>query len=91
MNKTERRKTINQLVYKLAESLGYEVDNSDNDIMFVANTGNGDDDIWYRRSCHSLAALNWASKKTLKDEKTLDEYVTKIVEFSNEELISELG
>ena len=91
MNKTERNKTINKLVYKLAESLGYEVDSSDNDIMFVPNTGKIDDEIQYRRSSHMVAAVNWASEKTLKDEKTLDEYITKIVKFSDDELISELG
>ena len=91
MNKTERNKTINKLVYKLAESLGYEVDNSDNDIMFVSPSRKMDDDIQYRRSSHMVAAVNWASKKTLKDEKTLDEYITKIVKFSDDELISELG
>lgn len=89
MNKTERNKTINKQVYKFAESLGYEVDSSDNDIMFVSNTGKMDDDIQYRRSCHMVAAVNWASEKTLNDEKLLDEYIDKLKAMSNEELLIE--
>jgi hypothetical protein len=91
MTKTERNKTINKLVYKFAESLGYEVDNSDNDIMFVSDTGKIDDDIQYRRSCHTVAAVNWASEKTLNDEKAIDIYIAKILKFSDDELINELG
>jgi len=91
MNKTERNKTINKLVYKLAEKLGYEVDNSDNDIMFVSNTGKIDDDIQYRRSCHMVAAVNWASEKTLKDEKTLEKWIDMLEKMSDEELTYELG
>jgi hypothetical protein len=91
MTKTQRNKTINKIIYKFAESLGYEVDNSDNDIMFVSDTGKIDDEIQYRRSSHTVAALNWASEKTLNDEKAIDMYITKILKFSDDELINELG
>ena len=91
MNKTERNKTINKLVYKFAESLGYEVNMDEIDVTFISDSGNNDDDISYRRSCHTVAALNWASVKTLKDEISLDEYIRQLESMSDDELISELG
>ena len=78
MTKTERNKTINKLVYKYAESLGYEVDMSEIDVTFIPESGRMDDCIEYRRSSHSVAALNWACAKTLEDEKLIDDYITNI-------------
>ncbi len=40
MTKTERNKTINKLVYKFVEKLGYEVDMSEIDVMFISPDGN---------------------------------------------------
>jgi hypothetical protein len=91
MNKTERNKTINKLVYKFAESLGYEVNMDETDVTFISDSGDGDNDISYRRSSHTICAFNWACDKTLRDEKLLDEYIDKILLMSDDELISELG
>ena len=78
MTKTERNKTIDKLVYKYAESLGYEVDMSEIDVTFIPESGRMDDCIEYRRSSHSVAAYNWACAKTLEDEKLIDDYITNI-------------
>ena len=78
MTKTERNKTINKLVYKYAESLGYEVDMSEIDVTFIPKSGRMDDCIEYRRSSHSVAALNWACAKTLEDEKLIDDYINNL-------------
>ena len=78
MTKTERNKTINKLVYKYAESLGYEVDMSEIDVTFIPESGRMDDCIEYRRSSHSVAAYNWACAKTLEDEKLIDDYITNL-------------
>ena len=47
MTKTERNKTIDKLVYKYAESLGYEVDMSEIDVTFIPESGRMDDCIEY--------------------------------------------
>ena len=78
MTKTERNKTINKLVYKYAESLGYEVDMSEIDVTFIPESGKMDDCIEYRRSTHQVNAYNWACAKTLKDEKLIEEYINNI-------------
>ncbi len=78
MTKTERNKTINKLVYKYAESLGYEVDMSETDVTFIPESGRMDDCIEYRRSSHSVAAYNWACAKTLEDEKLIDDYINNL-------------
>ena len=78
MTKTERNKTINKLVYKYAESLGYEVDMSEIDVTFIPESGRMDDCIEYRRSSHSVAAYNWACAKTLEDEKLIDDYINNL-------------
>ena len=78
MTKTERNKTINRLVYKYAESLGYEVDMSETDVTFIPESGRMDDCIEYRRSSHSVAAYNWACAKTLEDEKLIEDYINNI-------------
>ena len=78
MTKTERNKTIDKLVYKYAESLGYEVDMSEIDVTFIPESGRMDDCIEYRRSTHSVAAYNWACAKTLNDEKLIEEYINNI-------------
>ena len=78
MTKTERNKTIHRLVYKYAESLGYEVDMSETDVTFIPESGRMDDCIEYRRSSHSVAAYNWACAKTLEDEKLIEDYINNI-------------
>ena len=59
MNKTQRNKAINKLVYKLAEALGYEVDMTETDVMFISPDGNKDNDIQYRRSTQDVYDANW--------------------------------
>jgi hypothetical protein len=89
MTKTERNKTINKQIYKLAESLGYEVNMDETDVIFISPDGNNDNDIQYRRSCHTIAALNWASTKTLGHEKLMDDYIDELKLMSDEELLIE--
>jgi hypothetical protein len=90
MTKTERRKTINKLVYKYAESLGYEVDMSEIDVNFIPESGNMDDCIEYRRSSHSVAAYNWACAKTLNDEKLIENYIDDMSVLSDDKLADQM-
>jgi hypothetical protein len=90
MTKTERNKTINKLVYKYAESLGYEVDMSEIDVNFIPESGNMDDCIEYRRSSHSVAAYNWACAKTLNDEKLIEDYIDDVSVLSDDELADQM-
>jgi cell fate regulator YaaT (PSP1 superfamily) len=90
MTKTERNKTINKLVYKYAESLGYEVDMTEIDVTFIPESGNMDDCIEYRRSSHSVAALNWACAKTLNDEKLIEDYIDDVSVLGDDELADQM-
>jgi hypothetical protein len=90
MTKTERNKTINKLVYKYAESLGYEVDMSEIDVNFIPESGNMDDCIEYRRSSHSVAAYNWACAKTLNDEKLIENYIDDMSVLSDDKLADQM-
>ena len=90
MTKTERRKTINKLVYIYAESLGYEVDMSEIDVNFIPESGNMDDCIEYRRSSHSVAAYNWACAKTLNDEKLIENYIDDMSVLSDDKLADQM-
>ena len=89
MNKTERNKTINKQVYRLVEGWGYEIDMTDIDPVFLSPNGDNNDDIQYRRSNHTVAALNWASKETLRDEELINEYIDMLKEMSDEQLLIE--
>jgi len=89
MNKTERNKIINVQVYKYAESLGYEVDMTEIDVTFIPESGEMNDCIEYRRSSHSVAALNWACEKTLNDEWLIEKYIDKLKAMSDEQLLIE--
>jgi hypothetical protein len=86
MNKTERNKLINKLVYKLAEQLGYEVDTTEIDVEFISPTGDKDNNISYRRSSHDIAWLNWANFKTRMDAYILEEEVEWLKGKSDEDL-----
>lgn len=89
MTKTERNKIINKQIYRLAESWGYEVNTDETDVIFISPDGNSDNNISYRRSCHTVAALNWASPETLINEKLMDEYIEELKAMSDEQLIAE--
>lgn len=86
--KTERNKIINQQVYKFAETLGYEVDMTEIDVTFIPESGKMDDTIEYRRSSHSVAALNWACQKTLNDEKLIEQYIDELIAMDDEQLLA---
>jgi hypothetical protein len=90
MTKTQRNKTINKIIYQIAESLGYEVDMTEIDVTFISPSGNSDDNIQYRRSSHTVAALNWASEQTLNDEKAFEIYIKGLNLLSDEELLDML-
>jgi hypothetical protein len=75
MTKTEKNKSINKLVYRFAEKLGYEVDMSEIDVMFISPDGNMDNDIQYRRSTQDVYDANWSSEKTKSDVEELEQYI----------------
>jgi hypothetical protein len=89
MNKTERNKIIKVQVYKMAEKLGYNIDFTDNDVVFMAPSFNNDDDIEYRRSSHTLAALNWASAETHSNVLLIEKYIDELKSMSDEALLVE--
>ena len=86
MTKTERNKTINKLVYRFAEKLGYEVDMSEIDVMFISPDGNMDNDIQYRRSTQDVYDANWSSEKTKSDVEELEQYIKILNTLSDEVL-----
>lgn len=86
MTKTERNKTINKLVYRFAEKLGYDVDMSEIDVMFISPDGNMDNDIQYRRSTQDVYDANWSSEKTKSDVEELEQYIKILNTLSDEVL-----
>ncbi len=90
MNKSERNKLINKLVYKMAEHLGYEVDMTDVDVEFISPSGNPDNNISYRRSTQDVYDLNWSSERTKEDVETLEIYIKGLNLLGDEELLDML-
>ena len=86
MTKTQRNKLINKLVYKLAEALGYEVDMTETDVMFISPDGNKDNDIQYRRSTQDVYDVNWSSEKTKQDVHKLEVYIKGLNLVSDDDL-----
>jgi hypothetical protein len=86
MTKTERNKSINKLVYRFAEKLGYEVDMTEIDVMFISPDGNMDNDIQYRRSTQDVYDANWSSEKTKSDVEELEQYIKILNTLSDEKL-----
>jgi hypothetical protein len=86
MTKTERNKSINKLVYRFAEKLGYDVDMSEIDVMFISPDGNMDNDIQYRRSTQDVYDANWSSEKTKSDVEELEQYIKILNTLSDEVL-----
>ena len=86
MTKTERNKSINKLVYRFAEKLGYEVDMSEIDVIFISPDGNMDNDIQYRRSTQDVYDANWSSEKTKSDVEELEQYIKILNTLSDEVL-----
>jgi hypothetical protein len=89
INKTERNKLINKQVYRLVELWDYEVDTTETDVVFYPSEGDNNDTIEYRRSNHTVACLNWASKNTLRDVELIEEYIDMLKEMSDEQLLVE--
>lgn len=89
MNKTERNKLINKQVYRLVEGWGYDIDFTDTDPMFLSPDGDYNDDIQYRRSNHTLAALSWASPETLINATLIEKYIKELKAMSDEQLLVE--
>ena len=90
MTKTEKNKSINKLVYRFAEKLGYEVDMSEIDVMFISPDGNMDNDIQYRRSTQDVYDANWSSERTKEDVEKLENYIKFLNEKSDDELIESI-
>jgi hypothetical protein len=86
MTKTEKNKSINKLVYRFAEKLGYDVDMSEIDVMFISPDGNMDNDIQYRRSTQDVYDANWSSEKTKSDVEELEQYIKILNTLSDEVL-----
>lgn len=86
MTKTQRNKLINKLVYKFAEALGYEVDMTETDVMFISPDGNKDNDIQYRRSTQDVYDANWSSEKTKQDVHKLEVYIKGLNLLSDDDL-----
>jgi len=86
MTKTEKNKSINKLVYRFAEKLGYEVDMTEIDVMFISPDGNMDNDIQYRRSTQDVYDANWSSEKTKSDVEELEQYIKILNTLSDEVL-----
>lgn len=92
MNITQRKKAINQLVYSFAETLGYEVDHTDVDVVFVSSEGHySDDDISYRRSSNDVCCLNWASDITHRNVKKIEEYIDYLHDISDDNMMVLIG
>jgi hypothetical protein len=91
MNKTKRRKITNVEVYILAEKLGYEIDFTDTDPMFISPDGNNDNDIQYRRSNHTLAALNEASAETHSNILLIEKYIDELKVMGDDQLLRQLN
>ena len=79
MNKTERRKALNKLVFEMVTGLGYEVvDDGDGGRVTFIRPGNKNlyDSIEYHKSCFDICILNFdVSDKTKEDSKTIEEFI----------------
>ena len=78
MNKTERRKALNKLVFEMVTSLGYEVidDGDGGRVTFIKpNHKNLYDSIEYHRSYFDVCVLNDASNEVEEDSKTIEWFI----------------
>ena len=78
MNKTERRKALNKLVFEMVTSLGYEVidDGDGGRVTFIKpNHKNLYDSIEYHKSRFDVCVLNDASDKVKEDGKTIEWFI----------------
>jgi len=78
MNKTERRKALNKLVFEMVTGLGYEVidDGDGGRVTFIKpNHKNLYDSIEYHKSRFDVCVLNDASDKVKEDGKTIEWFI----------------
>ena len=78
MNKTERRKALNKLVFEMVTGLGYEVidDGDGGRVTFIKpNHKNLYDSIEYHRSYFDVCVLNNASNEVKEDSKTIEWFI----------------
>jgi len=78
MNKTERRKALNKLVFEMVTGLGYEVidDGEGGRVTFIKpNHKNLYDSIEYHKSRFDICVLNDASNEVEEDSKTIEWFI----------------
>ena len=74
MNKTERRKALNKLVFEMVTGLGYEIiDDGDGGRITFIKPGqeNYDNSIDYHLSRFDICVLNYASNDIKEDANTI--------------------
>ena len=78
MNKTEKRKELNKLVFEMVTGLGYEVvdDGDGGRVTFIKpNFKNYHDSIDYHKSRFDICDLNDASDEVKEDGKTIEWFI----------------
>jgi hypothetical protein len=78
MNKTEKRKELNKLVFEMVTGLGYEVvdDGDGGRVTFIKpNFKNYHDSIDYHKSRFDICVLNDASDKVKEDGETIEWFI----------------
>ena len=78
MNKTERRKALNELVFEMVTSLGYEIiDDGDGGRITFIKPGqeNYDNSIDYHLSRFDVCVLNDASNEVKEDGNTIEWFI----------------
>ena len=78
MNKTERRKALNKLVFEMVTGLGYEIiDDGDGGRITFIKPGqeNYDNSIDYHLSRFDICVLNYASNDIKEDANTIEWFI----------------
>ena len=79
MNKTEKRRALNKLVFEMVTGLGYDVvdDGEGGWVTFIKpDYKNLYDSIEYHKSRFDICILNFdVSDKTKEDSKTIEEFI----------------
>lgn len=78
MNKTEKRKALNKLVFEMVTGLGYDVvdDGEGGRVTFIKpDHKNLYDSIEYHRSRFDVCVLNDASNVVKEDSKTIEWFI----------------
>ena len=78
MNKTERRKALNKLVFEMVTGLGYEIiDDGDGGRITFIKPGqeNYENSIDYHLSRFDICVLNYASNDIKEDANTIEWFI----------------